>query len=464
MKKEVQDKYYKALADTVGGEQGEKIANAIRDLYSLYTPEMIDWFANLYDPRLGGYYYSNGARDNRKICHTDGKVYDLSVDAESTQQALRFIQDSGLAGEVGDSWTKVLPEWTREQIGRYIMGLQDPNGFFYHPQWTKEMVDDRISRRARDLGWCTGILHELGKLPTYDTPTGVKGSGIDYDGNPVSTAQPSETKTEETPASNEVAIPLEMRDKESFRAYLDSLDIHNKSYGIGNTLTAITGQIIYRDKILKEEGADYSLCDMIIEWLNKNQNPENGLWHHAADYYGVNGLMKISGVYGKIGVLMPNIDKAIRSAVDAISTDEIPTAVTSVYNSWYAVTRLKRHLRTMGGEAGNRLADEIVRELRERAPRDIRITKEKLEAFKKPGGSFSYCITHSAPRSQGMPMTFENAWEGDINATIICSSDILVYFYTALELSDKRVPIYGEDDMARYVSILEANKIRFENK
>ena len=55
MKKEIQDKYYKALADAVGGELGERIADAMRDLYSLYTPEMIDWFANLYDPRYGGY-------------------------------------------------------------------------------------------------------------------------------------------------------------------------------------------------------------------------------------------------------------------------------------------------------------------------------------------------------------------------------------------------------------------------
>lgn len=464
MKKEIQDKYYNSLADAVGGELGERIADAIRDLYSLYTPDMIDWFAGLYDPRYGGYYYSNGARDNRKICHTDGNVYDLSVDAESTQQALRFIRDSGLAGEVGDSWTGVIPDWMKEQIGRYIMGLQHPNGFFYHPQWTKEMVDDRISRRARDLGWCTGILHELGKMPTYDTPTGTKGSGLDYDGNPVRIETVSESTGREEKHEGDVAIPIEMRDKESFRAYLDSLDIHNKSYGIGNTLTSITGQIIYRDRILKEQGADYSLCDMIIGWLNENQYPETGLWHPGTDYYGVNGLMKISGVYGKIGVLMPNIDKAIRSAVDAISTDEVATTVTSVYNTWYAVTRLKRHLRTMGGEEGNRLADEIVRELRERAPETIRITKEKLKPFLKPGGSFSYCLTHSGPRSQGMPVTFENAWEGDINATIICSSDILVYLYSALELSDKRVPIYGEDDMARYVSVLEANKAKYETK
>ena len=57
-----------------------------------------------------------------------------------------------------------------------------------------------------------------------------------------------------------------------------------------------------------------------------------------------------------------------------------------------------------------------------------------------------------------MPVTFENAFEGDINATIICSSDILNYIYLALELPGARVPIFGEDDLERYIAILEKNR------
>ena len=456
MKKEVQKKYWRALAESVGGELGDKIAEAMQELYSLYTPDMVDWFANLYDVKRGGYYYSNGARDNVKIYH-NGEIFDLLPDAESTQQALRFICDSGLAGEVGASWAKVMPEWMKEQIVRYIKGLQNPNGFFYHPQWTKEMVDKRLSRRARDLGWCTWILEHLGKLPTYDTPGGTKGDGLDYDGNPVAEKGTAVQDSAQSTAPS-VAIPDEFRDKESFLAYLDTLNIKTGAYSVGNTLTAICGQLIYRDRELEAEGADYSLRKILIEWLNENMNEELGLWHPVADYYGVNGLMKTSGVYSKIGVLMPNADKAIRSAINAISTDQSATAVTDVYNTWFAVTRLKRNLRLYGGEEGNKLADEIVRELRENAPETLRLTKEKLAAFAKPGGSFSYCLTHSSARSQGMPVTFENAWEGDINATIICSSDILNYIYLALELPGAKVPIFGEDDLERYLAILEANR------
>ena len=449
------EKYYKILADKVGGEQGIKIAEAIRDMYTLYKPEMIDWFAGLYDPAVGGYYYSNGARDNEKIGY-QGKCYDLRPDTESTEQALRFISTSGLLG--GATLKEKLPAWMREQIIRYIKGLQDPNGFFYNPQWPKELTDSKLSRRARDLSWCVSILENLGSAPTYDTPTGVKGDGLDIDGKPVNVISDiSCAENEEKPKSS-VAIPKELENKESFINYLNSLDIRHESYSVGNTLTAIAGQIIYRDRELEAAGADYSLREIIIDWLNENQNPENGLWHDEANYYGVNGLMKTSGVYGKIGVLMPYADKAVKSAIDAISTDQTPGAVTDIYNTWFAVTRIKRHLRTYGGYEGQRMADKIVENLIKMAPEAIRITKEKLLVFAKPYGSFSYTPMASAGRSQGMPVTFRGAYEGDINATIICSSDILGYMYSALELSDVRVPIYSSEDFERYLEILEKNR------
>jgi hypothetical protein len=48
-------------------------------------------------------------------------------------------------------------------------------------------------------------------------------------------------------------------------------------------------------------------------------------------------------------------------------------------------------------------------------------------------------------------------WEGDVNATIICSSDILVYIYASLGIPDLRVPIFGEKEMKRYIDMVEQN-------
>ena len=210
--KETKEKYYKDLAAKVGGEQGKRIAEAIRDMYTLYKPEMIDWFAELYDPTVGGYYYSNGAKDNEKI-HYQGVSYDLRPDSESTEQALRFISTSGLLGD--RTLKEKLPSWMSEQIVKYIKGLQHPNGFFYNPQWPKELTDSKLSRRARDLSWCVSILENLGYAPTYDTPTGVKGDGLDADGNPVeAVCICSPLQSEEKPKAA-VAVPKELENKES---------------------------------------------------------------------------------------------------------------------------------------------------------------------------------------------------------------------------------------------------------
>lgn len=58
--------------------------------------------------------------------------------------------------------------------------LQAPNGFFYHPQWPKELVDSKISRRSRDLDRAELLLRSAGMKPTYDTPNGTAGDVTNY--------------------------------------------------------------------------------------------------------------------------------------------------------------------------------------------------------------------------------------------------------------------------------------------
>ena len=436
--------YWKALADAIGGKLGEETVEAMKELYDEFSDELIEWFADLYDPSVGAFYYSNSAKV------TDGYLPDV----ESTHQALRFISSSGLGGENVTSLTSYLPERMKEQIRVFVKGLQDPNGFFYHKQWGRELTDSKPSRRARDLSWSCSILQSLGVSPTYDTPNGVKGDGLLADGTPV--AKPQQSLQEQSTKESGVAIPPEMENKEAFVAYLGTLDIKNKSYSVGNLLTSITPQVVYRDGVLKAEGSDYSLVDILISWLNENQNPENGMWHPETNYYAVNGLMKTSGVYGKCKVMMPHADKAVMAAIDAMTTDEIPDAVTCVYNTWFAADRVLRHMKTLGGNESAAEADRILSELRKRAPEALRATKEKLAVFKKERGSYSYCPNHSSTRSQGCPAAVPNSWEGDVNATIICSSDILGYIYGVLDLTEYRVPIFSPADAKRFKELIEA--------
>ena len=49
----------------IGGnkELADEIYKSIKNIYELYTDDMISWMANLYDPDTGGLYYSNSARN-----------------------------------------------------------------------------------------------------------------------------------------------------------------------------------------------------------------------------------------------------------------------------------------------------------------------------------------------------------------------------------------------------------------
>ena len=445
---------YDLIAETIGGEVGKRTVVALEEFYETFDEAMIDWFAGLYDPKVGGWYYSVGARDMDTVTY-QGVTYPLLPDIESTEQSLRFINDSGLTS--GKRYSEVLPERMKRDIAKYLKGLQDEGGFFYNPQWGKEYTDKKLSRRARDLGNAVAVIKALGYSPTYDTPIGDKGDYKLFDGTPVERKASASEGGTVTSSSDGIEIPENMRDKESFLAYLDTLDIKTGAYSVGNTLTAQKRQIMFRDEQLKREGKDYSLMAILIEWLNENQNPENGLWHPEANYYGINGLMKVSGVYGAAEVLLPNAEKAAMAAIDAMNTDQQAGAVTDVYNTWFAAERVLRHIRSYGGESGEETSRKLLSRLRERAPEALRATAEKLSVFKKESGSFSYGRNYSSARSQGCPVTHEAMVEGDVNGTIICSSDILNYIYASLGLSGMKVPIFGEKHLKRYLEIVEEN-------
>ncbi|MBO5316202.1 MAG: hypothetical protein J6B48_07230, partial [Clostridia bacterium] len=301
---EAEDKVTVANAwDRVENKVGSEITKELRSLYALYTDDIISWFANLYEPYVcicdgeckntqycggGGYYYSNSGRN------TLGYLPDI----ESTHQAISWISASGMTG--GAHYNTVIPDWMEKQIVRFLKSRQDPNGYFYHPQWTKESIDNNTSRRTRDLQWALSTLEGFGAFPTYDI-NGVKGDGILYDGTPLSdiAATSSVHLTEKLIASKAVGVsriiqidatlPSYLVDADGMRAYLSGLDITEKSYHIGNELAGVAEEVVWRDVQLKEQGKE-PLAEILINWLNLKQNPVTGLWSDKTDYYSVNGF------------------------------------------------------------------------------------------------------------------------------------------------------------------------------
>jgi len=447
---------------------GKELADAYKQLYAIYSPDCVTWLANLYDPDIcvcvdffgeeecagrkycgtGGFYYSNSGRDTMGFL----------PDAESTTQALSFLSSAGLAYRYNNHYPNIVPEDMKEAISSFLISLQEPNGFFYHPQWGIEYTDARLSRRARDLNWCTNVLTAFGRKPIYKTPNGIEGSGdIGVSASPYGLTTrlgvSSVIAVSSAVEANEYTGAEHLLSVETFKEYLSGLDIRNNSYFVGNELTSQSKQIIARDSELAKLDPDNPtpLMDTLIEWLNENQNPETGHWDYKkpsdegySAYYGTNGLLKISGIYVSAGVVIPHAREAAKSAMVAITAEQEVGTVVELYNTWFAIQTIIQNIRSCGDAEDNETADAIVAELREIAPSAVLVSRDKISLFLKPDGSASYGLKYSSYLSQGCPVAVQNTEEGDVNATTIAVTGIINHSLGALELLEYKIPIFGE--------------------
>ena len=87
---------WQKIAERIGGERGERLVRAFEAYYArIYTPTLPEWFAKLYDKKIGGFYFSNSARDNATLVYKD-QTFGLLPDADSTWQTLVTIVSMGL--------------------------------------------------------------------------------------------------------------------------------------------------------------------------------------------------------------------------------------------------------------------------------------------------------------------------------------------------------------------------------
>ena len=382
------------------GADGAAVVAAFKEVYSMYTDSIPAWLGGLYDHKTGGFYYSNSARDNEQFL----------PDIESTNQALNLLLNSGMI----DSFDK-LPKDMRDKMAEYVCSLLDPNdGYIYHPQWGKEIVD---SRRGRDLNWAVDMSRKLGFTLPY--PTAYERLAA------LRTA--SDVEKEKQSAS----LPEHLTSKESFIKYLESFDWINSSYYAGNTVAAQGRQIIAA-----------GLTDVCVEYLNKFQNPKNGFWSEKSDmHYGINGFLKITAFYIDAGASINMAELAADSTIALLTSDEIGTTVCHLYNCYFALRNILVSLRKAGDIAA---ADRVAAKLLAVAPEAIRAAKRKTEVFRKPDGAFSYHRACSAYRSQQAWVAIENTPESDVNASVLCTSGLINNIYMAFDATSVKVPLFEE--------------------
>ncbi len=448
---------------------------ALRTFYSSYDADkLVSWFANLYEPKIcvcnavenleeckgtpycggAGFYFSNSGRD------TVGFMPDI----ETTAQVFGFLKNSGMLDSVNGDVSAAFPDGEAEKIVAWVKSMQDPDdGFFYHPQWSKQETQANKSRMNRDLSYGISILNNFGAKPNYSTPSGVVG---DSEAIPTSAFSMSKSlltgrlgaETKNVAASRVVlvadGVPAHLASEAAFRKYLSGLNIRGNSYYVANELTSMSAQIKTRDTELKAQGAGYSLVDILEAWAKENQNPVDGTWHWGAiddPYYANNGVLKMATLYTDLGIEFPNPMLAINNAIKALTCDTPINHVCDLYNTWFAIYFICNNLRSFGNSEA---AQEVVWGLREQAPAAIRETAVKMSACRCDDWSFSYFPGKTCTTSQGLPVAAPTAFgspaAGDVNATVICTYGNINYMFGALGFT-------GAPDICT-----EADRIKFK--
>ena len=395
---------------------GKAATDAIRELYSYYDTELYVWLASLWDKDIGGFYFSDSAKE------TAGYFPDL----ESTEQVLDSMSWCGPFSHYRDparpgrkAYGFAMPANVRAKLVCFIIGLQSPNdGFFYHPQWGNNV---KAARRGRDLNRAVDMLYELGERPMYDTPSGVSGVlGAPSMAVSASSAEPSEN------ASG--PVPLYLRKAESFEKYLDTIFSTMDTYTAGNMIESQLSQIGQADKKLwlkQEKGRkaeDYKITspakdgfvEALLNRLYSMQRPDNGLFDEEVDSGSINGLMKLSMSYRYCKVPVPYAEAATRSIIKmAEMPDETGDShMCNNFNLWRTI-----------GDMFRIFPEEKQEEIREimkpHYERMIRATTERLAPHKRKNGGFSYFKVGPCNRSQSAPVGCVSIAESDVNATTI---------------------------------------------
>ena len=384
---------------------GTETADAFRYLYGMYDERIYLWLANLWDPEIGAFYYSNSARD------TDGYLPDI----ESTCQAISFLQNTGIYSCFEGTHDKYTPDFMKKKIIDFVIGLQDPDGYFYHPQWKNAGT----TRRSRDLTWCTDTLMTMGGKARYVTPL------------------------DRSAESAKELLPDHLKSIEAFKTYLSEQPITEQSYYIGNLMSAQMKQIL---------AAGEEFTDALISWLNEKQCPENGLWNPTLSYHSTNGLMKITMCYTAAHKPLPNADKALDCCIKIVCLKQNNPQATSHYNPWTTIGMIINNVTEFGGREK---ADELRARLISNLPEMIRTTADKISIFKRADGSFSYKPTGSSWHTQGAPAAVLDSDEGDVNGNSLASSGIAGCLCRALGL--ERIPFYTPDDGRLFFELIESS-------
>lgn len=355
---------------------GMKSIEKIRELLSIYDERIYLWLAGLYDKNEGGFYFSNSARD------TDGYLPDI----ESTAQAIRILKSSGLFDE-DVPYTDIFPPETSKAIVNFFTSKQASDGYFYHPQWGKNITSNR---KQRDMRWALFALEKFNVEPNIAVSLNDGG---------------------------EESVDFEfLKSTESFKKYLSEIDLSKSPLNVALQLISIGFHV-------KQAGRDY--VDELKRWLEKWR--WLWVWQETENYDSVNALVKICGEYKIMDLIIPYSENIFEASVKRIEKDTFST-VLECDNSWKTLNMLLNYI-------SKNCDDETVYSLRSRlwrrAPELIEKTREKALSFQNTDGTFRYNNSNQNT-AYGALVGVKGVVEGNINSTAMASTSTVTNMCYAL--------------------------------
>ena len=383
----------------------ETVGNFYREFYD--PEKLIRWWAGLYDPELGGFYYANSARE------VDGYLPDM----ESTYQILWRLSDF-----IPDLPAFLGPEITAK-IVRFFQTKQDPSdGYFYHPQWTREVSRKNVMRYTRDQDWAIFVLGWLGSKPLY--PTAIDRAARDS----------GEARSYAGWEPNAASVT----------AYLDRLFSETSCEHWANRIET-------QAMTFKAEG----MLDTILDHLDRTVNPAYGLWVKGYDgasdtYFNMKnapetpyGLFtnayKIAKTYNIGGRRFPYPEKTVANAIKAILSRDPGARITYIFNPWATLGNVRENIVRFGAPEEIAAYDALIRS---NIVEMVDALGCSLGKYRCPDGSYSYLQRGSKETIYDTPVSL-GAKEGDVNGNnlaLLCATHIC----TAIGLPDT-IPIFGEE-------------------
>ena len=123
------------------------------------------------------YYWKPFHKDFLHRMYSQTKSY-VSIAIGLLEEEGKLSLDDKIMSFFEDRIEDELPDFMKERLVNWLKPLQDPNGYFYHPQWSRAASDAQLSRLGRDVNNAVAMLGWCGAKPTYMTPTGVAGDGL----------------------------------------------------------------------------------------------------------------------------------------------------------------------------------------------------------------------------------------------------------------------------------------------